>query len=70
MNSIGIEEIFIICFVIQFAIVFLVTLAEKLSVAYPIVLVLGGLILGFVPGMPRVAVQPSLIFLIFLPPAI
>lgn len=46
----------------------LVMLAQKLRTAYPIVLVLGGLLLSLVPGMPDVAVEPELIFLIFLPP--
>lgn len=50
------------------AIVLLELLAVKLRVAYPILLVLAGLVLGFVPGLPRVHVQPDLIFFIFLPP--
>ena len=32
----------------------LATLANKIKVPYPILLVLGGLVLGFVPGLPRV----------------
>ena len=51
-----------------FAIVALATLAAKLDTPYPIVLVIGGLLLGFVPGMPRVPLNPELVFLIFLPP--
>ncbi|MEO8069607.1 MAG: Na+/H+ antiporter [Flavobacteriales bacterium] len=43
-------------------------LANKLRVAYPILLVLAGLAVGFVPGLPRVHIQPDLIFFIFLPP--
>jgi CPA1 family monovalent cation:H+ antiporter len=35
---------------------------------YPVLLVLGGLALGFVPGLPRVALAPDLAFLLFLPP--
>ncbi|MFZ1688855.1 MAG: Na+/H+ antiporter [Flavobacteriales bacterium] len=50
------------------AIVLLELLASKLKVAYPILLVVAGLVLGFVPGLPRVHVQPDLIFFIFLPP--
>jgi CPA1 family monovalent cation:H+ antiporter len=50
------------------AIVLLELLAVKLRVAYPILLVLAGLVLGFVPGLPRVHVHPELIFFIFLPP--
>lgn len=50
------------------AIVLLELLAGKLRVAYPILLVLAGLVLGFVPGLPRVQVDPELIFFLFLPP--
>ena len=48
--------------------VLLVLLAERLAVPFPVVLVLGGLALGFVPDLPRVALPPDLVLLIFLPP--
>src|SRR5665213_1105715 len=43
-------------------------IAHRLKVPYPIVLVLAGLGISFVPHMPRVPLDPSLVFLIFLPP--
>src|SRR5919197_1802668 len=43
-------------------------LAGAVRVPYPIVLVLGGLVLGFVPGVPRVELQPDLVLVLFLPP--
>jgi monovalent cation/hydrogen antiporter len=46
----------------------LVALARRSGVSYPIVLVLGGLALGFVPGLPQVALEPDLVLVIFLPP--
>ncbi len=46
----------------------LASLAVRLKVPYPILLVLGGLVLGFVPGLPRVQLDPDLVFLLFLPP--
>jgi Na+/H+ antiporter len=49
-------------------ILFSVMLAQKIKVAYPIVLVLIGLPLGFVPFLRGVEIQPELIFVIFLPP--
>ena len=49
-------------------IVGLVMMAQKLRVAYPIVLVLGGLLLSFTGGFPTVAIDPDLVFFIFLPP--
>lgn len=42
--------------------------AIKLKVAYPILLVIGGLLISFVPGLPMVKINPDLIFFIFLPP--
>jgi CPA1 family monovalent cation:H+ antiporter len=46
----------------------LVTLARRFAYPYPIVLVLGGLLLGFVPGLPEVRLDPEIVFLLFLPP--
>jgi len=46
--------------------------ARRIGVAYPIVLVLGGLALGLglsaLPNPPSIELQPSLVFLLFLPP--
>src|SRR6266700_48430 len=44
------------------------TLARRIEVPYPILLVMGGLVIGLVPGLPRVEVDPNLILLVFLPP--
>ncbi len=46
----------------------LTALARRLDIPYPIMLVLGGLALGFVPGLSQVALEPDLVFLLFLPP--
>jgi NhaP-type Na+/H+ or K+/H+ antiporter len=43
-------------------------LARKLRTPYPIVLVIAGLLLGFIPGIPRINLDPDLIFLVVLPP--
>ncbi len=43
-------------------------MAHRLKVPYPIVLVLAGLVLSFVPHMPRIPLNPNLVFVIFLPP--
>src|SRR6201996_5642822 len=50
------------------AIVLLEMWATKLKVAYPILLVVAGLLLSFIPGLPMVKIDPNLIFFIFLPP--
>jgi Na+/H+ antiporter len=50
------------------AVVLLEMWAAKLKIAYPILLVLAGLVISFIPGLPRVRINPDLIFFIFLPP--
>src|SRR5436190_670450 len=49
-------------------ILLLIMLANKIKVAYPILLVLAGLAISFIPKVPLVEIEPDLIFFIFLPP--
>jgi len=51
-----------------FVVMLLVMLAKKLNVAYPIFLVLSGLGVSLIPGIPDIQLDPEIIFLIFLPP--
>ncbi|WP_116790468.1 Na+/H+ antiporter [Flavobacterium psychrotrophum] len=51
-----------------FIVMLLVLLAKKLKIAYPIFLVIAGLGISFIPGIPRMGIDPDVIFLIFLPP--
>lgn len=51
-----------------FAVMLLVLLAKRIKVAYPIFLVIAGLGISFIPGVPILRLEPDLIFLIFLPP--
>jgi len=48
----------------------LVTLARRLRVAYPILLVVGGIVIGLIPGIPEVRLEPDLVLVVFLPPLI
>ncbi len=50
------------------AVAALATLARRIGVPYPILLVLGGLVLAFIPGLPRVELEPDIVFVLFLPP--
>jgi CPA1 family monovalent cation:H+ antiporter len=52
------------------AVAFLAFVARKVHVPYPIVLVVGGLAIALVPGLPRVQLAQDTVFLIFLPPLI
>src|SRR5215471_2889524 len=49
-------------------IIVLVALANRIGAAWPIVLVLGGMVIGYIPGFPTIALQPDLVLLVFLPP--
>jgi len=50
------------------AVVLLEMWASKLRIAYPILLVVAGLVVSFIPGLPPVKIDPDLIFFIFMPP--
>ena len=50
------------------AVIVLTSLARQLRIAYPILLVLGGLVLSFIPGVPSITLPPNLVLVLFLPP--
>src|SRR3954471_7997412 len=66
MGGIG-EVQLVFLFLLLFIIVFGL-LARRIGIPYPIVMVVGGLLLGFVPGLPAFTLNPDLVFLIVLPP--
>jgi CPA1 family monovalent cation:H+ antiporter len=49
-------------------VVVLGVLSQKLKTPYPIVLVVGGLLLSFIPGIPRTNLNPDVVFFVILPP--
>ena len=51
-----------------FSVFMMVMAAQKMKIAYPIFLVLAGLVISLLPGIPDVELDPDLVFLIFLPP--
>ena len=42
--------------------------AERFNIPLPVLLVLGGLLLAVAPGLPRLEIEPDVVFLIFIPP--
>jgi len=50
------------------AVLALAAFARKLVIPYPILLVIGGLVLGLIPGVPTLRLDPDVVFLVFLPP--
>lgn len=63
MQHAFIEYIYLILIILG-----LVMLSQKLKISYPIILVLGGLVLSFASPFSQVTIDPEMIFFIFLPP--
>jgi monovalent cation/hydrogen antiporter len=63
MQNLFIEYVFLILIILA-----LVMVANKLRIAYPIILVIGGLILSFISAFSNITIDPNLVFFIFLPP--
>lgn len=63
MEKVFVEYIYLILVILG-----LVMLARRLNIAYPIILVSGGLVLSFIDGFGAITINPQLVFFIFLPP--
>lgn len=61
-------ENFVFYLALVLVIIGAIMLANKLKIAYPILLVVAGLLISFIPGVPTIKIEPELIFIIFLPP--
>jgi CPA1 family monovalent cation:H+ antiporter len=61
----GVVEIFV---GLMLAVAVLALVARKLHIPYPILFVVGGSLLAWIPGLPKVRLNPDLIFLFVLPP--
>ena len=68
MESAGIHSIELVIMLLLILVVALAALAKRLAVPYPIVLVIGGLIISFIPSVPKVPLNPNIVFLVILPP--
>lgn len=55
-------------FILLFAAILLVGIAQKFRVPYPIALVIGGTAIGFIPGIHTINIDPTWILVIVLPP--
>lgn len=68
MGAGGIHSVELIVLVLLILVVAFAALAKRLETPYPIILVIGGLILSLLPHTPHVELDPELVFLIILPP--
>src|SRR5687767_3109756 len=62
------QDQLLVVIALLFGIAMLTMLSRKLKIPYPILLVISGLGISLIPGIPSVTLQPDLVFLIFLPP--
>ncbi|MEP7232467.1 MAG: Na+/H+ antiporter [Ginsengibacter sp.] len=51
-----------------FGVTFLAGVSNKYNLPFPIILVLTGLLISVIPGLPAITLRPEIVFLIFLPP--
>ena len=63
-----IQDNLLLILTLLFVISMLTMVSSKIKVPYPIFLVIGGLLISLIPGVPVVSLHPDLVFLIFLPP--
>jgi monovalent cation/hydrogen antiporter len=64
----GIHAVELVFLVLLLFVVLFAAVAQKLKTPYPIVLVVAGLLLSFVPGIPKIDLSPDVVFLVVLPP--
>jgi monovalent cation/hydrogen antiporter len=64
----GIHGIELVLLLLMIFVTALAALAKKWEVPYPIILVIGGLILSVVPHVPHIELSPNVVFLVILPP--
>lgn len=60
-------EIVIILFVVLLA---LMAVADKARLSNAVMLVIAGIVIGFIPALPSLVLDPEIVFLLFLPPVL
>ena len=70
MQGSEIDSAQIVLLTLLIVVVVLALAAKRLRIAYPIMVVLGGLLISFIPHLPRVSMNPRVVFLVILPPLV
>lgn len=68
MQAADIHGIELVLLLLMIFVTALAALAKRWETPYPIILVIGGLILSFIPHVPRIELSPDIVFLVILPP--
>ena len=66
----NLHNIIFLCLGLIVCVSLLTVLARKFKIAYPIFLVLAGLFISLIPGVPAIHLEPELIFVVILPPVL
>src|SRR4051794_33415993 len=64
----GVSHVELLLLALLLLVAALAALAKWLTTPYPIILVIGGLLLSLIPGAPKVILNPSVVFFVVLPP--
>jgi CPA1 family monovalent cation:H+ antiporter len=62
----GVELIIVLLAIV----VGLAVIADRVHIPYPMLLMVAGIAIAFIPGLPPVELEPDLVFLLFLPPVL
>ncbi len=62
------EHLELVLLAVLVAVAALSVVAQVVRIPYPILMVLGGLALGLIPGVPEITLEPELVLVVFLPP--
>jgi monovalent cation/hydrogen antiporter len=68
MGAAGIHSVELLFLLLMVFVAALAALAKRFHVPYPIVLVIGGLVLSLFPHGPHIELNPNIVFLVVLPP--
>ncbi len=63
-----IESNILLVMILFFFMSMLFVVSQRFKISYPILLVIGGLAISLIPGLPEFSINPDVVFLVFLPP--
>jgi CPA1 family monovalent cation:H+ antiporter len=70
MPALRLDYLELVLLILLVAVAVLALVAKRLGVAYPIMLVIGGVFLGLLPRVPHISMDPDVVFLVILPPLV
>ncbi|MBL7989246.1 MAG: Na+/H+ antiporter [Chlorobi bacterium] len=62
------ENTFLLFIFLVLVVIGIIMIAKKVNVAYPVLLVITGLLFSLIPNLPKIELKPEIVFILFLPP--